>query len=389
VAASLLAALGVTFTLNRDRRAQPSEGPLAYEASRSPAANAVRTQADAAWKSPSIQVLVADRAPVLIAGGPGEPVRLGARVAEAKSGGALHVCDWSRSRESRVVPGVEFWSNAHAAVTPDGKALVFADGTIIDLATGKRSGTIDLGGADYREGATTYGRIGDMRFAPDGRRLAIMVTLRNEDRTVREVVQTFEFPGGKRLCEFPPGEAYALRLAFSADGGRVAIADAQRHVTLRDATTGELVRTFEPPLKSQVMDVALSGDGKCVYAGARENGELLAFDVASGQLIWRAEPVDLGRDDNPATIELLRLSDDDKLLAVGTWGRLAVLDARTGELRGAVNHGRLPAAVHWSADARTISVVTAAAHADGDGRATVYPDVLRFDWGTGNAVDAP
>src|SRR4029077_9492709 len=122
--------------------------------------------------------------------------------------------DGSKSPVSRVLPDIEFWGTECVALSPDGTQLVWARGDILNLETGERT-RIDLGGADVKIGESTYGRIGDMQFSPDGGRLAIFVTNLDEEvpgRITSQVVQIVEFPTGRLLCEFPPGEQYALRI---------------------------------------------------------------------------------------------------------------------------------------------------------------------------------
>jgi len=117
---------------------------------------------------------------------------------------------------------------------PTASTLSAAGGDVLELATGKRS-RIDLGGADVKIDGRTFGRIGHMRFSPDGGRLAMLVTNLDKEipgRILSDVVQVVEFPSGRNLCEFPAGEAYALRVGFSNDGHQVAAADEGRHVML-------------------------------------------------------------------------------------------------------------------------------------------------------------
>ena len=156
----------------------------------------------------------------------------------------LHVWDWSKGNTSRVLKDVEYWGTERAAISPDGRHLVRAGGDILELATGKRS-QIDLGGADVKIDGRTFGRIGHMRFSPDGGRLAMLVTNLDKDipgRILSDVVQVVEFPSGRKLCEFPAGEAYTLRIGFSNDGRQVAAADTGRQVMLRDVAGGEVRR---------------------------------------------------------------------------------------------------------------------------------------------------
>ena len=303
IAAMLLIAVGVALLLPTVERARMQRSPMIASSGMTPAAETPRQldqQANAAYKlRTNAQTLVAQRAPILIANGPATPLNLGSETSSNQNAGALHIWNWSKSATSQIVPGIELWSSDHVALSPDGSTLSCADGTIHflpgeNLRPANLPKMIDLGGADYHEGASTYTRIGDMQFSPDGQRLALLVTLRNADQTVREVIQIVEFPSGKRLCEFPAGEAYALRIAFSADGKQIAAGSPDRHVILRDGATGEAIRQFEPAFKSQILAIAFSTDGRHIAASARE-GQIICFDPSSGKIAWQTDNDHLGR----------------------------------------------------------------------------------------------
>jgi len=353
------------------------------------------TRAAAAYKVRSnIQILIAEQAPILIANGPAAPFQLGAELPEKKVTGALHIWNWSKSTTSRIVPGIEFWPSDHAAISPDGTFLIKADGTTFDLTGNPKQPAIlpkiiNLGGADYHEGPATYTRIGEMRFSPDGQRLAMLVTLRNEDKTVHEVIQIIEFPTGKLLCEFPAGEAYALRIALSADGKQVVAADPQRKIALRQCSTGKVLREFDPPLKSQVMSIAISPDGKQIAASDR-GGELIVWNADTGKILWQADNAKLAQSPGSEAMELLRFSPGNQFLAGRRWGKVNVFDAATGHLEGSIT-ALSSSALRWSDDSKFITIVTAERNSSkrNEPPTAIYPTVQQFDWRTGKANAAP
>jgi hypothetical protein len=336
----------------------------------------------------TLRSLAAAAAPVLIANGPADPVRLGQTLPAAARADRLHIWDYSRSATSRVVPDFEFPGDLPAALSPDGATLVFADGTILTLATGQRD-KIDLGGATYQIGPATYTRIGDLQFSPDASRLALLVTLRDPaDQTTREVVQIRSFPAGRVVCEFLPAEPYALRLAFSPDGKQIATADRDRRPVLRDAATGQVVQQLDPPLPAQILSIAFSPDGRYLAAAARDDAAaLFVWDATTRNLLWRPDPTRLPRP-VPGGFALLRFSPDNQHLAAAGPDGVTVFTAATGQplahLR--TSHARH---LHWTADGQSLTAVTSPAVTDDRPRRQVYPEAHRWSWRTAARIETP
>jgi len=343
----------------------------------------------AEYAVPIIRSQVADDAPVIIANGGKDPIPLGSATREG--GGFLHVWDWSKGTRSRVLPEIESWGNENMAIAPDGKQLVCASGRILDLNTAKWT-KIDLGGADVKVGASTYNRIGDMRFSPDGSRLALLVTdfVKNEPGHIEsEMVQIVEFPTGRLLCEFPPGEQYALRIGFSSDGKQIASADRGRQISRRDSATGKILKSYAPALKSQVMGVAISPDGKYVAASQREPGDLYIWESDTGRLLHHMDGENLrklGGLDSP--YGAIRFSPDGKFLAAAYWDRLFVFDVATGKAVAALKEG-LGTNIQWSADGKKLTVVTPVAVGERNvaGRENTYPAVHEWDWRNNKQIE--
>jgi serine/threonine protein kinase/WD40 repeat protein len=121
-------------------------------------------------------------------------------------------------------------------------------------------------------------------------------------------------------------------MAFSPDGTRLAVADDRKdEVRVFDARTGQLLRHFAMPYTPRYK-MAFSPDGKRL-AGTTVGDAFSVFEVDTGRLIWKRDPVQ-GRG-----IENFTFSADGKTVYVGPTGdfartdppaRLEQLDADTG-----------------------------------------------------------
>src|SRR5829696_4477565 len=81
--------------------------------------------------------------------------------------------------------------------------------------------------------------------------------------------------------EAHPSDIFSL--AFSPDGARLASASKDRTVVLRDAATGEAVRTLKGHT-ADVLRLAFSPDGKTL-ASAGADGTVRLWDVESGECV--------------------------------------------------------------------------------------------------------
>jgi hypothetical protein len=178
------------------------------------------------WIWATVRFARASDAPILVGNGGPEPIELGAEVPYKNRGNTLHVWDWSKSRQSRVMKGIGLLPDQVFCLSPDGTLLVWAKGDVLNLTNDERS-TIDLGGEFHvgHQGGTLQ-RIAHMQFTPDGKRLALLLSnlvltksshpLRRQDLTSAPTFQIVEFPSGKLVCEFPAGNPADLPLAATA-----------------------------------------------------------------------------------------------------------------------------------------------------------------------------
>jgi len=338
---------------------------------------------------PGVRAAVAHSAPVLVANGPADPVRLGAALPQREETGRLHVWNWSKSAQSRVVDGVELWPSENFVLSPDGRLLLWASGAVLDLDTGKRS-TIDLGGATHQVGAASYQRIGTIRFAPDGKRLALTITNfvdGQPGRIASDILQVLEFPSGKVLSEFTISDERALRFDFSSDGRQVFYADDSGHVIARDCLSGKVVRTYEPSFVGQVGALDVSPDGGQV-AATDGNDVVLIWNAKSGALVRRIklDELDAG---NSWPVPSLAFSPDGSHLAITCWSTgVFVVEVASGKLAGTIKGPG--GSLRWSDDGKSITVVTPVSGAGGGGfsspRYDIYPSIYEWDWRTGKSL---
>jgi YVTN family beta-propeller protein len=201
-----------------------------------------------------------------------------------------------------------------------------------------------------------------MALSPDGRHLVISnngwskPSLRVLDLEQREVRQ-----------KLPLADAW-LGLAWSADGRHLYSSGAADNSILElDWKGGKLVpgRTLRigPPQKSAwegsmenpgfVGGLALSPDGRTLYAAEVYGQAVVALDVASGSVLHRTAL--------PAEAYSVLVAPDGKTLYVSVWGaaRVIELDAASLAVRAEIKVGEHPNAMVLSRDGRDLFVACA------------------------------
>jgi hypothetical protein len=316
---------------------------------------------------PTVRFARASDAPIIIGTGRQEPIELGAEVPYENRGDTLHVWDWSKSPQSRVMKDVRLWPEQVFCLSPDGTQLVWAKGDVLNLTSGERS-TIDLGG-EIHVGPLggTLQRIEHLQFTPDGRRLALLVLdlvltksshpLRRQDLTTSPRFQIVDFPSGKLVCEFPAGYQPDLPPAFSADGLRIVSrypqGDSGSKIVERSALTGEVRREYEPHFREYVYAIGLSADGS-LLAAYDSAGDALLWDTLTGKLKHKV-PLPGG-----SSSTYLRFSPNGKLLALsllaGLSPKLIVIDVSAGGIVATVPQ-ESSGDIHWSADSTSFDVI--------------------------------
>jgi WD40 repeat protein len=188
-----------------------------------------------------------------------------------------------------------------------------------------------------------------LALAPDGRMLA--APRRDGSAWLWERSPTQE----RRLGEH---QAPVYALAFSADGSRLALADARNDIWLREVASGRQSAVCRGHVE-QVCALAFARDGKMLASGGVETAVRL-WDAATGErravLRQHTRPV-----------QALAFSPDGRTLASGDWDGFVVLwDVATGSARAtlATAGGPIPtgrffeevAALRFAPDGRILAV---------------------------------
>jgi len=272
----------------------------------------------------------------------------------------LYLWKWDSGEEPRKFASITGFGTETSGFTPDGKALltVSSGGRVVsfDVATGRQTATLDLGGRPRK-----------WSFSPDGRTLAVVLTETTETKAPHAVT-LWDLSTGKPVGQFPIGHAAASHVSWSADGARLAaatdarlwawdvatqkplgpnspghegqlnalafgpndrlyVASADHTVRSWDSMTGKL--GLELIHKSWVCDVAASSGGSLV-AGSALDDDLRIWDAKSGVERFRL----------PSGRRVRFTPDDKQLIAWGDDLFLRVWDMRTGKLRA--EHRTLP-----------------------------------------------
>ena len=171
------------------------------------------------------------------------------------------------------------------------------------------------------------------------------------------------------LCATAAGAAGKrdVVLVANAEGGTVSIVDAQRFAVLRtidvlpDGERAE-VGSDDPAqalLGQRIVEAAggrnfaqdqdLSPDGRTLYVSRGHRGDVAAFDLASGELLWK-QPIPGVRSDH------MTISEDGRRLYVSalTDNRVHVIDTARRAIVGAFPTGEWPHDNHLSHDGKLV-----------------------------------
>jgi RNA polymerase sigma factor (sigma-70 family) len=269
----------------------------------------------------------------------------------AKAKAAVRVMDLATGKERLAfgalgdVPGrpLNQISFRNVRVPGDGKTILLSDDSTLftyDATTGK-----------LLRQAPLPGRV--VALAADGPR-AVVHDQSNPARAFVYDVQT-----GKQVVQLdgefqkPGANSWFIRGAMSANGKRVAtLTDLDPVIRLWDADTGKLVRTLQrakaagPTDDTRLVSVAISMDGKTVYAGGMAGAGVRRWDAATGKEL---EPWTSGFYPGAAVVP-----GKDTVFTCADDGLIRRRDAATGEERGSpTGHTEVTKAT-WSPDGRTV-----------------------------------
>jgi WD40 repeat protein len=237
------------------------------------------------------------------------------------------------------------------ALAPDGKRVAVAGfhPPVGNMAGPSEVRVIDLPAATViRTFPRTTGDSFELAFSPDGK---LLFSLGSREGILR----IEEIASAKELAQkkVPSGA-----MEVSKDGGYVALASGPNTRKLfvwkwRDGEPREITLPVH-----RIDGVSFSPDGK-LLAAVENFGSLLAWEVASGQLLFRQD----SGDEEFSFLHKPVFTPDGKTLAVllrprrsSFAGKIQLLDAETGRSQGTLQTDSLGAGLAFTPDSRTLAV---------------------------------
>ena len=115
-------------------------------------------------------------------------------------------------------------------------------------------------------------------FTPDGKQL--LTISRDNSATL------WDAASGKALLTLHGHRAPVTSVAISPDGKLLATASDDKTVKIWEAASGKEIKTLDGHDGSAIV-LAFSPDGKRLFAGSDETGIAIAWEIASGQELFR------------------------------------------------------------------------------------------------------
>ncbi len=137
-----------------------------------------------------------------------------------------------------------------------------------------------------------------------------------------------DLDSGAELKRYDPGDELVTSAVYNHDQTRILLGgstiDSQGAISLWDAASGDLIRTFAPGHSSAVSAVTLSADGTQALSAGQDFNVIL-WDVAAGTEIRRF----VGHTD---VVGMARFSPDERLIITGSFdGTVGLWNVDTGE----------------------------------------------------------
>jgi WD40 repeat protein len=262
-------------------------------------------------------------------------------LADSMGASSLKLWDMASGRLLRTFEGHPT-APVSIAISPDGRSIL-SDNRLWETATGRLVRTI----------GKTSERGGRGVFSPDGRSVLSVSTHNTfelRDAATGELVRSFEDPEGVDI------------VAFSPDGRRIVSAGPENTIKLWDVSTGRSLRTLDNKgAFGNAISIAFSPDGRSILAVTSIPGMAFIWNVAAGRLV-RDINLDLGMGPENRVPAMLSVgigvfSPDGRHLASGLagLGDLVLREAATGRVvRTFVRRGNGVRDIVFSPDGRHV-----------------------------------
>lgn len=361
---------------------------------------------------PITRPVMAESAPVIACIGPERAVKLGDMVSLADINQGLdsnvvrlHVWNWAVSDMSRVLL---IQRSELGTLSPDGMVMLTQEGEMIDL-NDKRT-------QQFSGFKTPFGqRVTALHLSRTREYVAALIHLRTDVTNLPTDPPTVDSRHfwGLRLLQLDPSTHQGHRIGeypadarpgvvFSTDGSSVIYSTDQHSIVRRQLPTGQILKTYDPPLGVDgAIGLAISADSRLV-AAAGYHGKVFLWEVESGALRFQRDALRSDGERDPYfKASVLRFSPDGSKLAMVSGNHVKVMDVNTGNILREHRDPTRPSYVHahWSADAGLITLLTSSQPSEyGDSwygtntqltssrSADRLPTVYEWKWETGEPV---
>jgi WD40 repeat protein len=223
--------------------------------------------------------------------------------------------------------------------SPDGLLLATADTELIriyDVTARQESGVLS-GHTDYVWG---------LAWSPITSAGISILASASQDGTVR----LWDVGTSTATATLQTGWAFCV--AWSPDGGRIAVGTHGNEIQIWDATTLALLQTWRSATHSPIISIGWSPDGSAIASGELW-GDIYLWDAGSGQMRQTISGYTDVRDDVNG---LAWSPDGDTLASAHQDGQVRLWDSLTGQLILAINaHTGWVRGIAWSPDGKLLA----------------------------------
>jgi WD40 repeat protein len=222
----------------------------------------------------------------------------GRSIATASSDGAVTIWDAASGRRTQVMKHAARWVRGLAFTADDAALMVGAE--TMDEIEARFVGALSR--LNVADGELVFelplpDRVTTVALSRDGKKIAVAAGFgRLQPREAAPPrIHVFAVPGGKKLADIEAGQDYIESLSWSEDGSAVSTVEHGNMVRSFEVASGRELSKLETPheresmgrtIRARVRTAEFLSDRKTVLTNGSFTGEVHAWDMATGELVW-------------------------------------------------------------------------------------------------------